>query len=85
MGLNRTKEGKELLESLLHNLVWCFQIKGKYAEAEAMYRQTLELKETVLGKDHPSTLGSIMNLANSLDDQGKYVKAEAIHRQTLEL
>lgn len=34
----------------------------------------------VLGKDHPHTLMSINNLANSLDEQGKYAEAEAIRR-----
>jgi hypothetical protein len=34
--------------------------QGKHTEAEAIYRQTLRLKETVLGMDHPDTLASIM-------------------------
>ena len=53
IGLSRTKEIKELLWRLLYNLGECSRIKGQYAEAEAIYRQTLELQETVLGKDHP--------------------------------
>jgi tetratricopeptide (TPR) repeat protein len=59
--------------------------QGKYAEAEAMNRQTLQLQETVLGKDHPDTLMSMMNLASSLHQQGKYAEAEAMNRQTLHL
>ncbi|RDW57770.1 hypothetical protein BP5796_12571 [Coleophoma crateriformis] len=59
--------------------------QGKYAEAEAMDRQTLQLGETVLGKEHPDTLGSMNNLAESLRRQGKYVEAEAMDRQTLQL
>jgi tetratricopeptide (TPR) repeat protein len=55
--------------------------QGKYAEAEAMHRQTLQLQETVLGKDHPDTLASMMNLASSLDSQGKYAEAEAIRQR----
>ncbi|KAI0159859.1 hypothetical protein GGR52DRAFT_582588 [Hypoxylon sp. FL1284] len=46
-----------------------------YNEAEQMYRKTLELRERVLGREHPSTLASINNLA----------LAEQMHRQTLEL
>ncbi|KAH8745449.1 hypothetical protein F5882DRAFT_423240 [Hyaloscypha sp. PMI_1271] len=45
-----------------------------------MNRQTLQLLETVLGKDHPDTLKSMMSLANSLDRQGKYAEAEAMNR-----
>jgi Flp pilus assembly protein TadD len=38
----------------------------------------------VLGKEHPSTLMSMNNLAFVLRDQGKHEQAEEIHRQTLE-
>jgi hypothetical protein len=54
--------------------------------AEPVYRgrgdvlRDLQLKEMVLGKDHPHTLMSINNLANSLDEQGEYAEAEAIRR-----
>jgi tetratricopeptide (TPR) repeat protein len=85
MGLSRTIETKELLWRLLYNLGECSRIKGKYAEAEAMGRQTLQLRETVLGKDHPDTLASMNNLALSFHQQGKYAEAEAMHRQTLQL
>jgi tetratricopeptide (TPR) repeat protein len=84
-GLRRTEKTKKLLAGLLHNLGWCSQIKGQYAEAEGIYRQALQLEEIVLGKDHPNTLGSMNNLAISLHQQGKYAEAEGIHRQTLQL
>jgi Tetratricopeptide repeat len=46
-----------------------------------MNRQTLQLKETVLGKYHPITLGSMMDLATLLRQQGKYTEAGAIHQR----
>jgi tetratricopeptide (TPR) repeat protein len=70
---------------LLHNLAESLRQQGKYAEAEALNRQTLKLRETVLGKDHPDTLMSMNNLAYSLSQQGKYAEAEALNRQTLKL
>ncbi|KAH9221738.1 hypothetical protein DL95DRAFT_421304 [Leptodontidium sp. 2 PMI_412] len=85
MGLSRTKETKKLLGKLLYNLGSCSQMRGQYAEAEAIYRQTLQLKETSLGKEYPDTLGTIINLAISLHSQGKYTEAEAMYRQTLQL
>ena len=85
MGLSRTIETKELLWRLLHNFGECSRIKGKYAEAEAIHRQALQLMETVLGKDHPDMLVSMNNLAESLRQQGKYAVAEAMHRQVLQL
>ena len=72
-------------QDLLFNIGVCFQISGKYKEAERMHRQTLRLKETVLGQEHPSTLASMNNLAESLNSQGKYEEAELMHRQTLRL
>lgn len=48
-----------------------------------MHRQTLSLKETVIGKDHPSTLDSINNLAVVLQQQGKYEEAGFIQLRYL--
>ena len=39
----------------------------------------------MLGKEHPSTLTSMNNLAGVLSDQGKYKQAEEMHRQALGL
>jgi hypothetical protein len=47
-----------------------------------MHRQALGLQETVLGKEHPSTLTSMNNLATVLSDQNKYEQAEEMHRQS---
>ena len=47
---------RTLLGRLLHKLGECSRIKGRYAEAEAINRQVLQLRETVLGKEHPDTL-----------------------------
>jgi hypothetical protein len=44
-----------------------------------MHRQALQLKEKVLGKEHPSTLNSMDNLALVLHSQGKYAEAEGMH------
>ncbi len=53
--------------------------QSKYAEAEAMYQQTLQLQEKLLGKEHPNTLLSMMSLAALLRQQGKHAEAEAIY------
>lgn len=50
----------------------------EYDEAEPVYRQTLALTERVLGKEHPSILISMNNLAGLLDSQGKYDEAEQL-------
>ena len=50
--------------------------------AEEIYREALALSESVIGKEHPSTLTNMNNLAVS---QGKYKEAEKIYRQVLAL
>jgi hypothetical protein len=45
----------------------------------------LRLREIVLGKEHPSTLMNMNNLATVLRDQGKYEQPEEMHRQALRL
>jgi hypothetical protein len=41
--------------------------------------------QKVLDMEHPSTLGSMNNLATVLGYQGKYKEAEQIHREELEI
>ena len=69
----------------MNNLALVLNRQGKYVEAEAMNRQTLEITEEVLGKTHPDTLTTMNNLALVLNGQGKYVEAEAMNRQTLKI
>jgi tetratricopeptide (TPR) repeat protein len=58
-------------------------LRGKYDAAEPLYRETLQLTEKVLGKEHPDTLTSMNNLARLLYSQGKYDAAEPLYRETL--
>jgi tetratricopeptide (TPR) repeat protein len=69
----------------MSNLATVLDSQGKYETAEAMNRQTLSLKDTVLGREHPDTLATMSNLATVLGRQGKYEAAEAMNRQTLSL
>jgi len=45
----------------------------------------LEIKEKVLGVDHPSTATSLNNLALLLNDKGDYEGAEPLFRRALEI
>jgi prophage maintenance system killer protein len=60
-------------------------IGWNYEQVEEMHRQTLRLSESVLGKEHPSTLTSMNNPALVLGIQGMYEQVEEIRRQTLGL
>ena len=45
---------------------------------KTMHRDTLALREEVLGCEHPETLTSTNNLALVLDSQGKYDEVESV-------
>ena len=51
-------------------------LQGKYEQTEEIHRQVLGRCETVLGKEHPSTLATVNNLAERLRHQGKRERAE---------
>ena len=55
------------------------------AEAEQLFRQGLEIRERVLGKEHPDTARSYNNVAMNLNAQGRYKEAEPLYRQGLEI
>jgi len=48
------------------NLAIVLETQGKYAEAEQMYRQVLELMERGLGNEHPTTKQYRRNLDGCL-------------------
>ena len=57
--------------------------KEVYAEAEPLYRLTLESHKRILGPEHPDTLSSLKNLADLLFSKGNYVEAELLLREAL--
>ncbi|KAI4599650.1 hypothetical protein KJ359_001747 [Pestalotiopsis sp. 9143b] len=76
-------QDKEAEANLLSVVADSHNELGKYTEAEEMHREALELRKSVLGPEHPSTLDSMNNLAGVLRSQGKYEEAEEMHRETL--
>jgi tetratricopeptide (TPR) repeat protein len=57
--------------------------EGKFAESEALSRQAFETQERVLGVDHPTTLSTMMNLADALAHQGRLAEAEKLLREVV--
>jgi tetratricopeptide (TPR) repeat protein len=57
--------------------------RAKFAEAEALYRRALAVREEVLGPRHPSTATSYNNLAANFMDQGQPAAAEPLFRKAL--
>jgi tetratricopeptide (TPR) repeat protein len=59
--------------------------QGLYALAEPMYLQALELRQRLLGENHPDLATSLNNLALLYKSQGRYTEAEPLYLQALEL
>jgi hypothetical protein len=56
---------------------------GRYAEAEALIRESLAILREQLGADHPDVATSLNNLAALYRVQGRYGEAEPFHQQSL--
>ncbi|KAA6416359.1 MAG: Kinesin light chain [Lasallia pustulata] len=68
----------------IHNLGSLYADQGKMAEAEAMYRRTLEGYEKAWPLEHTSTLATVNSLGILYKNQGKMAEAEAMYRRALE-
>ena len=58
-------------------------MRGRYNEAEPLYREALAIRVRHLGEDHPLTAQSLQNLAQLLQNLGRYAEAEPLHRRAL--
>ena len=70
----RKELGREHAETLVCQDTYATYLRraGRYEEANALFRQTLELRRRTLGDSHPDTLASISHLALLLQAQGKW-------------
>jgi tetratricopeptide (TPR) repeat protein len=56
---------------------------GRSSEAEKLDRETLDIRRRVLGAEHPETLMSMIELAETLDDLRRYTEAERLYREII--
>ena len=56
----------------LNNLAKLYQSQGRYAEAEPLLIQALELRKRLLGENHPHVAISLNDLAELYRSQGRY-------------
>ena len=55
------------------NLARPYGLQGRYAEAEPVYVEALDIQRRVLGEEHPNTLATMINLAGLYEAQGEAV------------
>ena len=65
------------------NLALVLADQGRFPDAEALNRETLQQLVRVLGPEHPFTLNTMNNLADVLISEGKYPEAEKLNREAL--
>lgn len=58
---------------------------ARFAEAEKLERETLDICRRVLGPEHPDTLGTMNNLGSTLDYESRYAEAAQLQRETFEI
>ena len=58
--------------------------RGDFPESKILLTDVLEARERTLGAEHPSTLGSVNNLARCLQASGQLKDAEVLYRRALE-
>ena len=51
---------------------------GKYTEAEKLEIQVLDVRNRILGVEHPDTINTMENLAGIYRKLGKYAEAEML-------
>ena len=52
-------------------------VRNRHSEAEPLHRQVLELRQQVLGPEHPDTITSINNLALCVYAMGRWAGCDA--------
>ena len=57
---------------------------GRFAEAGPLAERALQIRERVLGRDHPDTLTSVDTLAAVYLEQGRYSEAEPLYQRGLQ-
>jgi hypothetical protein len=68
----------------MSNLASTFSNQRRWKEAEVLFGLVMEMENSVLGQEHPSTLTSMGNLACTYSKQGRWKDAEEVNVQVVE-
>ena len=70
---------------ILNSLGLLYSEQARSQEAEALHLRALEIRERILGSEHPETAESLHNLARVYGDQGQYERAADLSLRVLSL
>lgn len=69
----------------LNNLAAVYHTEGKYTMAEPLYNRSLDIKQRLLGEEHPEVALNIHNLAVLYSARRMYPVAEKHYKRAVEL
>src|SRR5260370_1180076 len=75
----------ETQAQMMHVMGDVYEKLGLYPRAQALQQQSMEIRQRVLGPEHPDTLTSMNDLATDLSDSGHYAEAEKLEREELDI
>ncbi len=70
---------------VLNNLALLYRSQGRYAEAEPLFRRSLEIGEKAMGPDHPDVAATLSNLAGLYKSEGRYAEAEPLYQRSFKI
>ncbi len=72
----RSRPQDPRLATNLNNLALIYYIRGRYSEAEPLFKRSLAIMEKVVGPEHLDVATTLNNMALLYKAQGKYAEAE---------
>ncbi len=70
---------------LLNQVGYYIDDRGRYREAAPLYERSLQIREQMLGAEHPDVAQSLNNLAMLHKAQGEYAKAAPLYERSLQI
>jgi serine/threonine protein kinase len=72
-----------LVAKNLKQFAECYAFKGKWAEAEPLFRRALSIREKTFGQNNLDTVFSMADLAGCWETQGKYAEAVELYKRAI--
>jgi len=75
----------ELQAQMAQVMAEVYDSLGLYSRAQSLLERATNIRNRVLGSEHPDTLASITKLASVMNEEGNYSNAEKLHRQVFDV
>ncbi|WP_354538611.1 tetratricopeptide repeat protein [Roseovarius sp. MBR-6] len=85
LALARNEGTQEQIATALNEHALTLDAQGRYAEAEALYREALEIDRATVGEGHRDFASGLNNLAGVVRLQDRYEEAERLLRKALKI